>query len=104
MERHTPLPPFAALRRPSPPFLSPPGFVQGIGGIAVVYAALMASRSFWAMSRCVAALGWTPSQLNASPKGLALHGVNVGGAPKFGKAATCVGISRRESSVALGLR
>src|SRR6266571_3646293 len=102
MEMHTPLPPFAALRRPSPPFLSPPVFVHGTGGIEVVYAALMASRSFCAISRCVEALGCTASQENAVPKGkpsVALHGCR-----SAGKGRTAVGTARSESSVTLGSR
>src|SRR5882672_5179995 len=96
---HTPLPPFAALCRPSPPFLSPPVVVQGIGGIAVVYAALMASRSFCAINRCVAALGCTASHENAVPNGLALHSC-----PMRGNGRTAVGTVRSESSVPLGSR
>src|SRR2546426_3645417 len=92
MEMHTPLP---------PPFLSPPVFVQGIAGIAVVYAALMASRSFCAMRRCVAALGCTASQENAVPNGggFALHGW-----PLRGNGRTAVGPRCSESSVGLGFR
>src|SRR6266545_4302954 len=59
----------------------------------------MASRSFCAIKRCVAALGWTASQENAVPKGLALHA-----APTAGKGRTAVGTVRNESSVVLGFR
>src|SRR6266513_1580181 len=101
MEMHTPLPPFAALRRPAPPFLLPP-LVQGIAGIAVVYVALIASRSFCAIRRCVAALGCTASHENAVPNGFALQGWPIRGNAR----TTVLGCGRRrnESSVGLGLK
>src|SRR5882762_8589194 len=99
MDMDTPLPPFAAAGRRSPPFLSPPGVDQGIGGIVVVYAVLIASRSFCAINRCVAALGCTASHENAVPNGLALQGC-----PMSGKGRTAVGTVRSESSVTLGSR
>src|SRR5207247_11234561 len=79
-----------------------PFVVQGIGGIAVVYAALIASRSFCAISRCVEALGWTASQENAVPKGnpsTALHGCR-----SAGNGRTAVGMARRQSRATCGSR
>lgn len=71
---------------------------QGIGGIAVVYAVLMAWRSFSASSRCVEALGCTASHENAVPNGFAVHGC-----PMSGKGRTAVAIVRSESSAVFGL-
>jgi hypothetical protein len=73
--------------------------VQGIGGIDVVYAALIASRSFRAITRCAAALGWTASHENAVPNGFALQGC-----PMSGNGRTAVGTVRSESNVTFGLR
>src|SRR5213594_3932823 len=66
-------------------------------GIAERYLALIASKIFLAISRCVAVLGWTPSHERARPNGEPLHAAAV-----FGNGASCPGTPRKESRVGFG--
>ena len=79
---------------PGPVGRSPQG-----AGMAEPYLALIAWTMWRAMTRCVDALGCTPSHVKANPNGAPEHA-----ALKLGKGATCVGIKRSESSVGLGSR
>src|SRR5438876_12301000 len=71
------------------------GGVRGQGiGIADPYLALIARTIFRAMRWCVTWLGWTPSQLNASPNGEPLHAAAV-----FGNGANWLATPASESRV-----
>src|SRR6185437_8024636 len=76
---------------------------QGMAGIAEPYFALIACITCRAMMMCVALLGCTPSHENASPNGLFAQGVGAPAVVNAGNGATCVGMARSESRVALGL-
>src|SRR5207249_2349997 len=71
------------------------GSRQGVmAGIAVPNHALIVCTTFFAMRRCAAVLGCTPSHENANPKGEPVQATLV-----FGNGATWPGTARTESSV-----
>src|SRR5438105_15692377 len=65
-----------------------------MAGTAVPNHALIVCTTFFAMRRCAAVLGGTPSHENANPKGEPVQATLV-----FGNGATWPGTARTESSV-----
>src|SRR5437870_13588527 len=65
-----------------------------MAGTAVPNHALIVCTTFFAMRRCAAVVGCTPSHENANPKGEPVQAT-----PVFGDGATWPGTARTESSV-----